>query len=491
MAEAELTVDLYSFATPPDRAALAALGGAFDADPALRPDRMDTRDPIRVRIESATAYLTQLAETSPLPRRAAFQRRATPQYVGDAELTVDPRAEDHPRRLWCSVGGAWLERPGNAVAFGELVVRLADAYDAAYGFATDVRMPIQQRRDFLRARATGLPVSSPPTMFSDRFSLRDVYWINVYGPAIVERFGSRLDGLGVRQDRLGNGGMVIWVAESPFLHDEQIASHRDYPWKQAFYEALSPDAYLHPDRQTDGGVPNWDDHRRHASAPRARPAAAAAAAARSPTDPGDNDPEREPAAPVDERLVAIVHALRELGYFADAGLDDRRLAAGLAADHAAAWGAPPDPLSDLVELELAGLDPSRVWWEDTEADVGPGNEAYVELIAGLSRISRGTLSPIRVTERWTRARTVTVRIELPGDEIEIRPRDLDDYMDIETVLAQLNALRPADGGPRFVLYQAFDQTAFVTCVTDPERRRLEERGWSFAQLPDAEGGAPG
>ena len=258
----DITVDLSSFAAPPDRAALAALGLAFDADPALRPERMDTGDPIRVKIESATAWLTSLAGGE-LPRHAAFQRRSAPQYVGDAELTVHPRAEDMPRRLWFgSASSTWLERPANAVAFGELAVRLADAFGAAYGFAGDERMARQQRRDFLRAAADGTGTARPPTAFTDQFAIRDVHWLNVYGPAFVERFGARLDGLGVRQDRLHNGGVVIWATELPDVYDEGVASHRDYPWKQPFYEALGPGAFIDPVRGSDGSVPTRDDHRR-------------------------------------------------------------------------------------------------------------------------------------------------------------------------------------------------------------------------------------
>ena len=459
----DLTVDLSSFAAAPDRAALAALGAAFDADPALRPERMDTGDPIRVKVESATPWLSSVADGE-LPRRAAFQRRSAPEYVGDAELTMDPRAGDHPRRLWFGSGpNAWLGRPGNAVAFGELVVRLADAYGAAYGFAGDLRMATQQRRDFLRAAAGGTGSASPPTAFTDRFALRDVHWINVYGPAFVERFGARLDGLGVRQDRMRNGGVVIRATELPDLYDEAIVSHRDYPWKQPFYEALGPGAFLDPIRGSDGSVPTWDDHRRLAGG--IGGASAEPAPARKP-EPAPAEPA---AAPAPSWLVAIVRDLRNIGFFADPDRDDARMASDLAADHAAESGEPLDSDADLVELEVAHRDADRVWWEDTEADVAPGNDAYVELIEGLARISRGGLDPTAVTEAWEGDQAVVrVRIELPGGSVEITPRYLEDHLDIETVLARLNDVLPADG-PRFVLYAPFDQTAFVTCVTAAER----------------------
>ncbi len=483
----DLTVDLYSFAAPPDGAALEALGGAFDADPRLRPERMDTGDPIRVKVESATAYLTSLG-AGKLPRRVAFQRRAAPEYVGDAQLTAIPQAEDIPRRLWFgSAGTAWLEQPGNAVAFGELVVRLADAFGAAYGFAGELRMAAQQRRDFLRAAADGTGTASPPTAFTDRFALRDVHWINVYGPAFVERFGARLDGLGVRQDRMRNGGVVIWAAELPDLYDEAIASHRDYAWKQPFYAALGAGAFLDPIRGSDGSAPTRDDHRRLAGG--IAPAGVAVPASTTIASPAESAPapvELAPA-PADARIVAIVRDLRTLGFFADPTRDDARMAADLAADHAAEWGATPDPRGGPRRARPRATGRRSRVWEDTEADVAPGNDAYVELVGGLARISRGGLARARVTETWEGDEgPVHLRVEVSGGGLDIEPRYLDDYLDVETVLARLNDGLPADG-PRFVLYAPFDQTAFVTCVTDAERRRLEERGWSFAP-PGAEPG---
>jgi len=174
-----------------------------------------------------------------------------------------------------------------------------------------------------------------------------------------------------------------------------------------------------------------------------------------------------------------------VGFFVDPARDDARLAADLAAGHEAESGTPLDPDDELVELDLTRLDEARVWWEDTEADVAPGNEVYVAWIEGLARISRGTLAPTRITERWAgEAGPVRVRVDLPSGPLEIRPRDLGDYVDIETVLRALNEVIPPDG-PRFVLYAPFDQTAFVTCVTDDERRRLEKRGWPFASLTAA------
>jgi hypothetical protein len=194
------------------------------------------------------------------------------------------------------------------------------------------------------------------------------------------------------------------------------------------------------------------------------------------------DPSRDEDSAPPGWLVATVRELRALGFFVDPGRDDVEVARDLADDYLAELGAPPTADADYVELELVRFDPDRVWWEDTEADVGPANRVYEEWVAGLARISRGALTPTRITERWAGdAGPVHVRVELPSGPLEIGPHYLEDYVDIETVLRSLNEVVPL-AGPRFALYLPFDQTAFVVCVTESERRRLEERGWSFARL---------
>ena len=259
-----VTVDMFSFSDLRGPGKLAAIGRAFDGDPPLRPERMDTRDPIRTKVDSAEAYLAGIEATSPRPRRIAFQRRATPEFVGDVDVRDEPpEGLPAPRRLWFSTGQLdWLDDPAHSGALGELVVRLAGAFDAAYGFATHSKMPWQQRMEFMDAARRGELAPPEPGPFTDRHSLRDVYWLNVYGPAIVERFGDRLARLGVRREPTDNGGVVVWAAETPLLYDEAIGSHRDYPWKQAFYEALGADAFVHVGQGSTGLVPAPADHRR-------------------------------------------------------------------------------------------------------------------------------------------------------------------------------------------------------------------------------------
>ncbi len=179
------------------------------------------------------------------------------------------------------------------------------------------------------------------------------------------------------------------------------------------------------------------------------------------------------------RVVEAVRALRPLGFFADRSGTDQDVAVALLDDYRASWGRDPALDEQLLDLELLRFDPQRAWWEDTEADVGPVNEAYVEALRGLAAISRGALRPVGITETWeSPIGPVRIRLSQEGRDHEIVARYLDDYLDMG-ILDGLN--RVVTASPyRFRMYAPFDQTAFVIACDEPERRLLEERGWSFA-----------
>ena len=123
-------------------------------------------------------------------------------------------------------------------------------------------------------------------------------------------------------------------------------------------------------------------------------------------------------------LVERVAALRTIGLFADrAGESDEALAAEIDADLQARWGA-PDPSAGLtalppddpfMDLFVAEQDASRVWWSDLEADVGAGNEVYVDTLTGWGAISEGAFAPDATEETWDGdAGPVTVTFDLDG-----------------------------------------------------------------------------
>jgi hypothetical protein len=179
------------------------------------------------------------------------------------------------------------------------------------------------------------------------------------------------------------------------------------------------------------------------------------------------------------RVLESVRALRSIGFFADRTGNDTDVAEALVDEYRASWGGDPDDDEALLDLDLLRFDPDRVWWEDTEADVLPGNEAYVEAIRGWAAISRGALHPEAVSETWdSPTGPVRIRLSQHGRAHEVVARYLDDYLDVG-VLDGLNRVI-ADSPYRFRMHAAFDQTAFVIACDERERRLLEERGWSFA-----------
>ncbi len=258
-------IDLYSLSDLRRPGALRVLGDAFDADDRLRPDRMDRNDPIREKIRSAADYLSG-AEALPAqgPESILFERRSTPRLGGG--FSFERRAPEDletPQRIYLTLEEEILaDDPTLVGPLGELFGRLADAFDGYYGFATHGKLPWQQRVELVEAGRRGERAPQYPTMTTDKTSVRDVYWINYFGPSYVERWGDRLSGLGVRQAETVNGGRVIWAAESPFLYDEAVGSTSDYAWKQPFYDALGRDTFVHLRQLAPRGVPSWDDHRR-------------------------------------------------------------------------------------------------------------------------------------------------------------------------------------------------------------------------------------
>lgn len=272
LTDAPLILDLYSLTDLRRDGALAEIGRAFDADDRLRPERMDVRDPIRNRIASAKEYLTNV-QLGPSPRRSSsgrqsilFERRGEPRFGGAIDFTLAPAgAAEYPHRLYFATeasDGSWFDGPDHLAAIGELFTRLAGAFDAYSGFVTDGRMPRQQMAEFGRAKQRGEPTPSIPGPFTDRTSLRDVYWLMFFGPSFVDRFAARFKGLGVRRHETSNGGMVVWAAESPWLFDERMPSVMGYEWKKPFYDAMGRDTFVHVGQRDGQHVPSLSDHLR-------------------------------------------------------------------------------------------------------------------------------------------------------------------------------------------------------------------------------------
>ena len=181
----------------------------------------------------------------------------------------------------------------------------------------------------------------------------------------------------------------------------------------------------------------------------------------------------------DETTAERIAGLRAAGLFADReGASDDELAAEVDQRLEALWGADLAPNDPLRDLAIAEQDAARVLWIDLEADVAGGNEVYVATLEQLEAIGVGAFEPVGVSETWAAEDgPITVAFDLDGGHHELHPAYYEDWID-PGILVGIDALI-AESGRRFELVRAFDQTAVILALTDPERRALEARGWCF------------
>ena len=341
-----------SFAAPPDRAAARGARAGVRRRPArsarsgwTRATRSGSRDR-----RARTAFLA-----------AHRGRRARPRHVGvPASLgarvrpaisetrTVNPLQGISPRRLHVrdALPSPGSSDPDHAVAFGELVVRLADAVEAAYGFAgalcgwppsSGVELPAGRR-------GAGPPAVQPADGIHRPLRAARRVLAQRLRPGVrraVRRRGSTVSASARTASR--NGGLVVWAAELPDLvRLRRVAVAPRLPMEAAVLRG--PGARAHSSTRSvgsGGSRPDEpDDHRRLAGRDRLghRPLQAHPARPRRPTTPGLRRPRgpREPDARVARRDRSGTSG--PSGSSPTPTRDDARMAADLAADHAAEWG---------------------------------------------------------------------------------------------------------------------------------------------------------
>jgi hypothetical protein len=144
-----------------------------------------------------------------------------------------------------------------------------------------------------------------------------------------------------------------------------------------------------------------------------------------------------------------------------------------------ALGRTIDTGAKYADLVLLRYDKARVWWDDTEADVAPGNEVYRSTILQWANISRGAFSPQNVHETWvTETGPVYITFTLFDQPVKIRAGYFDDYIDMD-ILRSINKLL-VDTDFQYKMYQAFGQDAFVLVLKADEAEILQSaRGWRF------------
>ena len=253
---------------------LRSIGDAVDSDEDFRPTIAARTFPPRRRLKGAFAdYLARLEDLfDPAEAEGCFyERDLTPQGNGEMLLVDNGRLRLNRTHYLGGgfVDGDWFDSGERLERMSEYLIRIADAFQALYGYCS-VNQLVEQRIRLLKKNA----VTSLGRLFGVGRSVEepsreipDVYWWNYFGPAFVERWASRLESLGVKQLRTPTGAKVIWATDSPFVYNPRARSLGAYEWKRPFYDALGKDVFMWEGQQQRAPgevVPNWDDHHRAA-----------------------------------------------------------------------------------------------------------------------------------------------------------------------------------------------------------------------------------
>lgn len=246
MQATDLILDMYSLADLRRPELLAEIGNTLDRHPDLRPERFGPTDPPRFSVQNLSEQLRAWADGLVVGQGhyLFFVRREQPKS-GGAQFVISQTALPTLARghyFFLDYTAKWFDRPERIEDLAALFRELCGALGAYYG-------------------STNLSTRSLPTGLDYERELVDIFWLNYFGSAYRERWGARLADLGVRQDEVTGGGVVIWAAPTPFDED-RLARER-----QRFIERLGQDTFVvSRSRRGEPGelVPFFAEHQRHA-----------------------------------------------------------------------------------------------------------------------------------------------------------------------------------------------------------------------------------
>jgi hypothetical protein len=253
-----------------------AVAGAMEAHERFTPTRAGTREPLRnLRGGFLEFTETELAKSAGRPFRILYGR-PDPVLHGTLDIFTDTTLDRRPRTHVIDAGIplATLD-PDGRDAFVAWALDLFDALEVLHGFVTTSDMQAQRKGLISEATERGemaAPLWSDPLYTSLDRVVSDVYWVNYFGPAFVDRWGpERFAATGARLEERSGGAVALWAAGEPPALDPAVRRLADYPFKQPFYAALGREAFTResPDMPEPGQhVPTLHEHRaRTGSAP--------------------------------------------------------------------------------------------------------------------------------------------------------------------------------------------------------------------------------
>ena len=203
---------MYSYADLTGPGALGLLGRALDADPDLRPSRLDTKVPPRRRVESSAEVMAE-AEAAGFAKDLHLWWRDSG-AGGEGSLN----ARQHmwaPQNVHFGIKEDWLRDEEHRERLAAWILGVVDAHDSYVGdvywtTATNdhlVDLVVSHRR---RARRADVQLSNGTGSTNESRYLWPHMWLIYLGPSYVHRFGkdkvSRLWGpAGLERQRRGAG----------------------------------------------------------------------------------------------------------------------------------------------------------------------------------------------------------------------------------------------------------------------------------------------
>jgi len=153
-------------------------------------------------------------------------------------------------------------------AIVDLACDLFVAIDGFWGYVDTVSFADQQ---FVLAsegsRRGVVPTLAPADTTTWRFDhhVDGPWWVNLFGPAFVERWGELVDELGVDRRRLDNGGVLVMTAERPVAVDPSVSTLLGYAHQRSLADQVGAAVFRHETGSTDLGpagasVPTRTEH---------------------------------------------------------------------------------------------------------------------------------------------------------------------------------------------------------------------------------------
>lgn len=247
-----------------------AVGEALRRHPPLDPGKLGPNDPPRTAVTDPAAQLEEWASAAQGSRVAQLNlaRAEHPHLQGGLMLHRDhlTRGKRLISKVDLGYEAEWfVPDPSRLDTLVDLMVDLVEvtrAFHATIGFSL---LSWQLRQLWSRAhRDKGFTLSPYADHPKIERHLEDVYWVQYFGPAFLDKWGrERFSDLGVRREEGPGGGLVVWATEHPWHYQHEAASLRDYPWKVPFFDKLGEHAIWHEDlvEQAPGDcLPRLEEH---------------------------------------------------------------------------------------------------------------------------------------------------------------------------------------------------------------------------------------